>query len=189
MNSRLQLDQPAWLPTYMAGRPPPADDRARLAEVLALAGENVARATGGPFAAAVYDEVTAERLACAVNTVEQNRCSLAHAETLALALAQQAVGRWTLAGRRCVLVSSAEPCAMCLGALVWGGASRLLYAATRSDVEAIGFDEGPRPGNWRGQLLLRGVVVDGPRQRRAGRAVLEAYAAAGGVRYNGRPSD
>lgn len=187
MKTFLQIGQPAWLPGWVAARPVPADDPGRLAEVLALAGENVARASGGPFAAAVYDEATGERLACAVNVVIPGHCSLAHAEAMALGLAQQAAGHWTLAGRPCVLVSSAEPCAMCLGALVWSGACRLLYAASRADVEAAGFDEGPRPARWRQALAGRGIRVEGPRRQVAARAVLQAYVDAGGLRYNGRP--
>lgn len=185
MNTELHLVQPAWLAAFLAARPRPADDGARLDEVLALAGENVARATGGPFAAAVYDEATGERLACAVNTVVANRCALAHAETVALGLAQQAAGHWSLAGRACVLVASAEPCAMCVGAIGWSGVRRVLYAATRADVEAIGFDEGARPARWKQALAARGIRVDGPRGRRRGQAVLAAYGAAGGVVYNG----
>lgn len=186
MNTELHIVQPPWLPGFTAALGVPADDAARLAEVLALAGENVARGSGGPFAAAVYDEATGERVACAVNAVVANCCALAHAEAVALSLAQQARGAWTLADRPCVLVSSAEPCAMCLGAIGWSGITRLVYAATRADVEAIGFDEGARPAGWRRALLERGVAVDGPRRREAGRAVLAAYRAAAGVIYNGR---
>lgn len=185
MITELHLAQPAWLASFIAARPLPADDSARLAEVLALAGETIGRASGGPFAAVVYDEATGARLGCAVNTVEASCCALAHAETIALALAQQAVAHWTLAGQRCVLVSSAEPCAMCLGAIVWSGVARLVYAATRTDVEAIGFDEGPRPAAWRRALGERGITVSGPRRRATARAVLAAYSAAGGVIYNG----
>lgn len=187
LHTELRVAQPAWLAGWLAGRPVPAGDDGRLAEVIALAAENVSRATGGPFAAAVYDEDSGERLAAAVNVVVPGHCALAHAETLALGLAQQAVGHHALGGRRCVLVSSAEPCAMCLGATVWGGASRLLYAATRADVEAAGFDEGPRPAGWRAQLARRGIRVQGPRRRAAARAVLQAYVAGGGECYNGRP--
>ncbi len=91
MNTVLQIAQPAWLAGFIAARALPRDDAGRLSEVLALAAANVARGTGGPFAAAVYDEATGERLACAVNVVVPQRCSLAHAETMALALAQQAL--------------------------------------------------------------------------------------------------
>lgn len=184
MNTELRIVQPAWLAAFVAGRALPVDDDARLAEVLALAGENVARGTGGPFAAVVYDEASGERLACAVNTVVANRCALAHAEAIALGLAQQASGAWSLAGRPCLLVSSAEPCGMCLGAITWGGVSRLLYASSRADVESLGFDEGPRPASWRRALAVRGIVVAGPRQRAAGRRVLSAYRSAGGTIYN-----
>lgn len=185
MNTELRVAQPAWLADFLQARVLPGDDRGRLDEVIALAGENVARRSGGPFAAAVYDESSGERLACAVNVVVPAHCSLAHAETLALALAQQSAGNCSLAGRRCVLASSAEPCAMCLGALCWSGVTRLLYAAARADVERIGFDEGPRPARWRQALQARGITVAGPGRRAAARSVLEHYAAGNGPLYNG----
>lgn len=188
MNTRLIVAQPAWLAGTVAAYAQPGGDDARMAEVLALAAENVARGTGGPFAAAVYDDASGERLACAVNVVVPSHCALAHAETMALALAQQALGTHTLAGRRCVLVSSAEPCAMCLGAIAWGGVLRVVYAATRADVEATGFDEGPRPARWKAALAGRGIAVSGPLQRAAGRQVLQDYVAGGGTLYNARPA-
>ncbi len=188
MNTELRIAQPGWLAPWLAARALPADDRARLAEVLDLASEQVARGTGGPFAAVVYDEASGERLGCAVNTVVPSQCALAHAETVALGLAQQGAGQWSLAGRAAVLVSSAEPCGMCTGAIAWSGVRRLLYAATRADVEAIGFDEGPRPAAWRRELAGRGIEVVGPRLRPAARAVLADYLARGGPRYNGNPA-
>jgi len=184
MNTELRVAQPAWLADFLRARAAPGDDRGRLDEVIALAGENVRRRSGGPFAAAVYDESSGARLAAAVNVVLAAHCSLAHAETLALALAQQSAGCWSLAGRRCVLVSSAEPCAMCLGALCWSGVTRLLFAAARADVERIGFDEGPRPAHWRTALRQRGITVAGPCRRAAARRVLDDYAAGSGPIYN-----
>ena len=186
MKTAVHIEQPGWLSAHVAARSLPVDDAARLAEVLALAAENVARGSGGPFAAAVYDEASGARLACAVNVVVASHCALAHAETMAIALAQQAAASWTLAARPCVLVSSAEPCGMCVGAICWSGVSRVLYAASRADVESLGFDEGPRPAAWRQALAQRGITVGGPRQRVAGRAVLAAYRSAGGEVYNGK---
>lgn len=185
MDTELRVRQPGWLPAFLQGRPLPADDAQRVAEVLALAAENVGRRSGGPFAAAVYDEDTGERVSCAVNVVVPEHCALAHAETLALALAQQLRGSHTLSARRCVLVASAEPCAMCVGAIAWSGVARVLYAAARTDVEAIGFDEGPRPVRWKAELARRGIRVEGPRQRGKARAVLAAYAGTAGLIYNG----
>lgn len=185
MHTILTIALPDWLPGFLAARDLPADDAARLAEVIALSAGNVARGTGGPFAAAVYDEESGERLAAAVNVVMPSHCAAAHAETLALSLAQQACATHTLAGRRCVLVTSAEPCAMCLGAICWSGVTRVLYAATRADVEATGFDEGPRPARWKAALTSRGIAVDGPWQRAAAAAVLQAYVHGSGHIYNG----
>ena len=45
--------------------------------------------------------------------------------------------------RRFELFASCEPCAMCLGAALWSGASRVVCDATKADAQAICFDEGP----------------------------------------------
>jgi len=45
--------------------------------------------------------------------------------------------------RRFELFTSCEPCAMCLGATLWSGASRIVCGATKEDAQSIGFDEGP----------------------------------------------
>jgi tRNA(Arg) A34 adenosine deaminase TadA len=128
-------------------------------------------------------------LAVGVNRVVAGNCAAAHAELLALSLAQQAVGSFDLGAAglpACELVSSAEPCLMCLGATLWSGVRRLVCAAADADVRAIGFDEGPKPPAWADELRRRGIeVVEGVLRPRAV-AVLEAYRAAGGTIYNGR---
>lgn len=187
--TRFSICQPGWLPVWLAGRDLPASDRARLDEVLALTEESVRRGSGGPFAAIVYDQRTGVRLGVAVNTVVANHAALAHAETSALTLAQQAAGHFSLAfegGPDAVLVTSSAPCTMCLGAIAWSGVSRVLFASTRGDVEAIGFDEGPLTPRWRAQLAARGIRVDGPRCRGRAKALLLAYQQQQGEIYNGR---
>ena len=180
--TEIHLHQPDWLSDWLQ-RPVPDTERGRLGEVLALAGENIRRNSGGPFAAAVYAIDNGERLSAAVNTVVSNHCAAAHAELQALSLAQQALGNHSLAGRDCVLVSSSAPCTMCLGAIAWSGVQALVFATTRTDVEKIGFDEGPRTPAWRRQLQQRGISVRGPRLRRQGQAVLARYQ---GPVYNGQ---
>ena len=184
------IDQPHWVESWLHQQTAPADDRGRLAEVLALAEENVQRQTGGPFAAAVYDLLSGERLSAAVNTVVRNCTALAHAETSALALAQQRLHQHSLSfedGPDALLVTSSVPCTMCLGAIAWSGVTRVIFSTTRKDVEAIGFDEGPPSPRWRSELNKRGVLVRGPLLRKQGLAVLAKYAALGGAVYNGRP--
>lgn len=180
--TEIHLRQPDWLSDWLQ-RPAPDTEQGRLSEVLALAGENIRHNSGGPFAAAVYALDSGERLAAAVNTVVSNHCAAAHAELQALSLAQQSLGNHTLAERGCVLVSSSAPCTMCLGAIVWSGVQALVFATTRTDVEKIGFDEGPKTPAWRRQLQQRGIGVRGPLLQRQGQAVLATYK---GPVYNGQ---
>lgn len=164
----------------------PTDDH-RMALAIALAAENVARGTGGPFGAAVFDEETGEVLGVGVNSVERlHNCAL-HAEVLALMTAQQQLGTHTFARgdrRRHVLATSCDPCAMCLGAIHWSGIRRVLCGATREDALSIGFDEGPVFAESIEYLAARGVEFVHGLRRAEARAVLERYRDAGGLVYN-----
>ncbi|HEX6272978.1 MAG TPA: nucleoside deaminase [Polyangiaceae bacterium] len=161
-----------------------ANDAARMALVIDLASRNVAHG-GGPFGAAVFDAMTGSVVAVGANWVLAQRSSLLHAEITALAFAQARVGSHTLAVGRYDLVASSEPCAQCLGATAWSGVGRIVCGASASDAEAIGFDEGPRPKDWVFELEKRGIAVTlGVLAARA-TAVLNDYAANGGVIYNG----
>jgi len=103
-------------------------------------------------------------------------------------MAQQAVGSFTLnaAGLPAhELVTSCEPCAMCLGATLWSGVKRVVYGAGREDASRLSFEEGPVfPESYR-YLEDRGIrIVRGVLSERA-RAVLERYRARSGKIYNG----
>lgn len=144
---------------------------------------------GGPFAAAVFDAADGRLLGAGVNRVVASRCSAAHAELVALSAAQRRLGGYDLGGAGmpfCELLSSAEPCLMCQGAVLWSGVRRLYYAATEADVAAIGFDEGPKHPHWAEELRRRGIEVVGGLRRVEAAAVLAAYAAAGRPVYNAR---
>jgi tRNA(Arg) A34 adenosine deaminase TadA len=163
---------------------PVMDDR--MAFVISLARENVAHRTGGPFAAALFD-FSGNLISAGVNVVETTNCSICHAEMLAIALAQKAVGRYDLSdGNRLEyeLVSSTEPCAMCFGAVPWSGVRRLVCGARDQDARAIGFDEGPKMQEWQHALEQRGITVVRDVLRREAAGVLQDYLAAGGTIYN-----
>ncbi|MDK9724921.1 MAG: nucleoside deaminase [Sterolibacteriaceae bacterium MAG5] len=188
MSAALHLEIPAWLAAVAASQPPLADDGARMAFVIGLARRNAA-AGGGPFAAAVFESAGGRLVAAGVNRVVEAACSAAHAEILALSLAQQGLGCHDLGASGLPvheLVSSAEPCAMCLGAVVWSGVRRVVCAARDEDVRAIGFDEGPKPEDWVAVLAARGIAVRRDVLRAEAIAVLREYAAGGGDIYNGR---
>jgi len=181
---------PAWLQTETERLQEPMDDvETRMRAVIALSQRNITEGTGGPFAAAVFDRQTNRLVSTGVNLVISSGLSIAHAEIMAFSVAQQLLhtydlGAGALKGRY-ELVSSAEPCAMCFGALPWTGVSNVVCGATNADACAIGFDEGPRHPRWIEELQRRGIEVQTSVCRDEARRVLAAYTASGGTIYNG----
>jgi tRNA(Arg) A34 adenosine deaminase TadA len=161
---------------------PEIEDRMRL--VIELARINIDNG-GGPFGAGVFCLQTRRLIAPGVNLVVPTACSAAHAEMVALILAQQAVGSYTLADAGDYeLITSAEPCSQCYGAIPWSGVRSLAYGADRIDVEAIGFDEGPKPHDWISTLEEREITVRPHILRCQAVALLEDYAGRGFPIYN-----
>jgi tRNA(Arg) A34 adenosine deaminase TadA len=158
----------------------------RMGFVIELSRRNIKQKTGGPFAAAVFDR-EGNLIAPGLNMVVSSNCSVLHAEIVAIALAQKILGRYDIGdgGRHHYdLVTSAEPCAMCLGAVPWSGASRLICGARDEDVRRIGFDEGAKPANWISELEHRRITIIQDVLRRQAIEVLEEYKASGGPIYN-----
>ncbi|HSF06484.1 MAG TPA: nucleoside deaminase [Methylomirabilota bacterium] len=188
--SRLLLDVPVWVDevTRPGGAYP--DDGEKMALVIRLARENVARRTGGPFGAAVFERESGRLVAAGVNSVTRLHNCVLHAEVMAIMLAQQQVRSHTLSahGRPAhELVTSCEPCAMCLGATLYSGVSRVVMAASREDATAVGFDEGPVFAESYLYLADRGVSIVRDVRRTEAVSVLQAYRAGGGPIYNARP--
>ena len=188
---RIQLLLPGWMEELYPPQHqvyPALEGRMKL--VLRLARENVIRQTGGPFAAAVFETESGKLIAVGVNRVEPMNCSIAHAEIMAIMLAQARLKTYDLGNdsrRPHELVSSAQPCAMCFGAILWSGITRLVFSARARDVKGIlGFDEGPMPPSWKKELTTRGIDVLPPILQREGREVLRLYREKGGIIYNSR---
>jgi tRNA(Arg) A34 adenosine deaminase TadA len=161
---------------------PDAEERLRLA--VELARRNVEHDTGGPFGAAVFDLSSFRLVAAGVNRVIPESCSVAHAEIMAIMLAQKRLGTFDLrSAGDFELATSAEPCAMCYGALPWSGIRRLAYGATREDVQSIGFDEGDKPADWARALEARGIEVVHALLRPEAREALEQYRRRDGAIY------
>ncbi len=162
------------------------EDRMQLA--IWLARENVLRGTGGPFGAAVFESGSGRLVGIGMNLVVECDNSVLHAEIVALMMAEQAVGSYTLGADGLPdhdLVASCNPCAMCLGAALWSGVRRIVTGATREDATAFGFDEGPVfPASYR-YLERRGVAFVRGVLREEAREVLRLYRDGGGIVYNG----
>jgi tRNA(Arg) A34 adenosine deaminase TadA len=184
----LHIDGPGWLADV---RPPPpggaATDEVRMDWLVGVLERQVDEGTGGPFAAAVFDGTTGAVLAVAVNRVEHSSACIAHAEALALAEAGQVAGSYNLDGRDAVLLSTTEPCAMCLGAVGWSGVVRVVCGAGEADARAIGFDEGDKPPDWPAVLRARGIAVVQGLRREPIVTAMRRYVEAGGTVYNGEP--
>ena len=92
---------------------------------------------GGPFGAVIVRDGVL--LASGTNQVTSTLDPTAHAEVVAIRAACQRVDDFRLTG--CVLVSSCEPCPLCLSAALWARIDRVVYAADRDDAAAAGFDD------------------------------------------------
>lgn len=186
MQTQFEFELPAWVEPFVenyGGDFSSVGKRAAFA--IALSAENIKHQTGGPFGAAIFNEQH-RLIAPGVNLVPSKNCSILHAEMVAIALAQQHLGRYDLSdgGKQSFeLVSSAEPCAMCMGAIPWSGMKRLICAARDQDVRDVGFDEGAKLDAWFDALKERGIEVTCDVQRIDAVEVLTAYAKQQGVIY------
>ena len=180
---------PAWVNEYCSSYQASADLATRAAFVISASMKNVEQGTGGPFAAAIFENDTGELISLGVNLVEAQGFSMLHAEMVAIAAAQSRLGRYDLGNASAVgyeLVTSTEPCTMCLGGVLWSGVNRVVAAARDEDAREIGFDEGPKPDDWVKSLNDRGIEVLDDVQRESARAVLQMYKDSNGHIYNSR---
>ncbi|MDP1890888.1 MAG: nucleoside deaminase [Gemmatimonadaceae bacterium] len=162
-------------------------DEDKMHVAIALSRINVEQETGGPFGAAVFAPDTGRLVGIGVNSVVRLNSSALHAEVVALMLAEQQVASFSLAAPglpRHELVTSCEPCAMCLGATLWSGVKRLVCGATRSDATRLGFDEGPVFNASYEYLAHAGIEIAREVCRAEARGVLELYRSRSGPIYN-----
>jgi len=183
----ITLTLPGWIGEFVAGCGAGFDgDEAKMGFVIGLARRNIEAGTGGPFGAGVFEIESGRLIAPGVNLVTSANCSLAHAEMVAIGIAQQRLGTYDLSSGETAyeLVTSTEPCAMCLGAIPWSGVRRVVCGARGADACAIGFDEGAKPDDWVGSLRERGIEVVCDVLRDRGQAVLQQYLTSNGEIYN-----
>lgn len=159
----------------------------RMRVAIECARQNVLRNTGGPFGAAIFNGETGRLVAIGVNLVVPLHNSSLHAEIVAFMMAQAVLGTYTLQRDDLPpheLYTSCEPCAMCLGAVLWSGVRHVAWSATRDDADRIAFDEGPVFTASYEYLRARGIGFNGGVLRSDGQAVLRLYNERGGPIYN-----
>jgi tRNA(Arg) A34 adenosine deaminase TadA len=151
---------------------PRDDDLLYLRRAIALSAR--ARANGRhPFAAIVV-VAPGEVLAAAENRAVGPDCdATGHAELEAVRAASRHHGPAALANA--TLYSSAEPCAMCAGAIYWSGIGRVVYGLSE---ERLGALTGNHPENPTLRLPCREVFARGQRAIDVVGPLLEDEAAA-----------
>lgn len=185
------LDLPDWaidkhneLPEYFA------TNEERMAAVIEFSRLNFQRKTGGPFAAGVFERDTGKLIVIGVNRVVPFHCSSAHAEVMALSLAQKILGTYDLGAEGQPvhqLVVNWRPCTMCMGAVLWSGVRSLVIAGEGPELEEItGFDEGPVHPEWRKELEKRGIELIEDTLRNEAIAAYKEFSASQEFVYNAR---
>ena len=179
------------LPDWIARETEPGRIYATVEErvelVINLARLNIGHKTGGPFGAGIFELESGRLISVGVNLVESANCSVAHAEMVAIAIAQRVIGCYDLGSGKDAayqLVTSTEPCAMCLGAVPWSGVRSVVCGCRDEDARSIGFDEGNKPPDWMKSLENRRINVIRDVLRRQAKAVLLEYKKQGGLIYN-----
>jgi len=186
--SLVHVDYPSWVDGIVDWNGHYGTDEEKMRLAITIARQNVLASTGGPFGAAVFESGTGRLVSVGMNSVVRLNNSTLHAEMLAFMTAQARLASYTLAGSDMPaheLISSCEPCAMCLGATLWSGARRVVCGAAREDVEALGFDEGPVFPDSYQYLEQRGIRFVRHVLREPARDVLKLYQASSGPVYNG----
>lgn len=164
----------------------------RMRAVIRFSRLNVEHATGGPFAAGVFEKESGKVIAIGVNRVVPASVSSAHAEIVALSIAQQKLQTFDLGGPGMPdhqLVVNGRPCAMCFGSIPWSGVRSVVIAASGEQIEKLtGFDEGPIHPRWQAELKSRGIEVIENLLADEACEVFRQFAASDQPVYNGRSS-
>ena len=90
---------------------------------------------GGPFGSAIVKDGVV--VAKGHNQVIKNQDPTCHGEMMAIHKACKKLGTFDVSG--CELYTTAEPCPMCLGAILWANISRVYFGCNIVDTEEIGF--------------------------------------------------
>ena len=190
-NTGFVLDLPDWainelneLPEYLR------TNEDRMAAVIKFARMNFRYRTGGPFAAGVFERDSGRLIVIGVNRVVPFNCSSAHAEVMAISLAQKQLGAYDLGAAGFLshqIVVNWRPCTMCFGAVLWSGVRSLMIAGAGPELEEItGFDEGPIHPEWRSELERRGIELVEDVLREEAIGVYKEFSASREFVYNPR---
>lgn len=162
----------------------------RMRAVIRFAEINFEQKTGGPFAAGIFETKSGAVVGIGVNRVVPSNNSSAHAEIVAISLAQKKLATFDLGGPGMPdyqIVVNGRPCAMCCGALPWSGIRSLVIGASGERIESLtGFDEGAVHPRWQQELESRGIEVIENVLSEEAEVVFQRFGDSSEPAYNGR---
>ena len=97
--------------------------------------EGICKKDGGPFGSVIVKD--GKIIGKGHNRVLLNKDATCHGEMEAIRDASRNIGSHDLSGA--VLYTTAAPCPMCKGAILWANIDKVYYGCTISDTDAIGF--------------------------------------------------
>lgn len=104
-------------------------------EAIQESAKNLETGHGGPFGAVVVKDGAI--VGRGHNEVLKNNDPTCHGEIQAIRDACRHLGTYDLSG--CELYTSAEPCPMCLSAIIWANIKTVYYGNSAKDAAEIGF--------------------------------------------------
>ncbi len=181
---KIEIEIPDWLEKFNKTSKIFETDKEKMEFVINIVKKNIENG-GGPFGAAIFNIKTGKIVSCGANLVLQNNLSVLHAEIVAIITAQNRFKNYSLSKiGRFELFSSSEPCAMCLGAILWSGLNRVVWGAPSEVAREIGFDEGPVfESSWE-YLKKRGIKIEGGLLKDEAANTLRYYQKLNKVVYN-----
>ena len=102
--------------------------------VMAMLVQKCQEEAGSPFMAAIFDERLGEILATGRNASRIDKTRHGEMEAIAEGV-RRGISNWS----ELTLVTTAEPCCMCQGAILWTGFKRVVYGTSITTLSELGW--------------------------------------------------
>lgn len=114
-------------------------DKEKINEMIENGFQTAKEGNGGPFSALIFNSDTGEVICWNSNSVLKDNDPTAHGEINTIRRACKILNKPTLEGYS--LLTSNEPCPMCLSAIMWARLDNWYYIADSETAAQIGFDD------------------------------------------------
>ncbi len=119
-------------------------------EAIREAYEGIGHHHGGPFGSVIVKD--GKIIGRGHNRVLLRKDPTCHGEVEAIRDACKNLGTHDLTG--CQLYTTAEPCPMCKGAILWANISEVYFGCTIADTDRIGFRDQVFYDNWENDAIM-----------------------------------